>query len=292
MTTPGAVALTRVAQLKRHGAPIVMVTAYDIVSARVAEAAGVDIVLIGDSAANVVLGYDSTRNVSADELLVLARAVRRGVKTPLLVCDLPFGSYEASDAQAVETARRFVDEVQCDAVKIEGGGMIAARARAIVDAGIAVMGHVGLLPQNVPAGEHLRAQGRQAEDALAIVDAAMELEAAGCFAVVVEAVPAAIAAAITARIGVPTIGIGAGGATSGQVLVFHDIVGLAGARHPKFAKEYAALFAPMVEGVRAYASDVRTRRFPTEAHEYTMPAAELAAFEAGLLTQITQITAR
>jgi 3-methyl-2-oxobutanoate hydroxymethyltransferase len=282
MTTASTPGIGRIARLTRDDTPIVMVTAYDIVSARVAEAAGVDIVLVGDSAANVVLGYESTQQVSTEELLVLARAVRRGVRTPLLVCDLPFGSYEESDALAVATARRFAADAGCDAVKVEGGGPIADRVRAITAAGIAVMGHVGLLPQNVLAGERFQAQGRHADDALAIVAAAVALEEAGCFAVVVEAVPAPVARAITARLRVPTIGIGAGAATRGQVLVFHDIVGLSGSSHPRFAKQYAALFDPMVESVRAYADDVRTRRFPTDAHEYAMPREQVAAFEAGL----------
>jgi 3-methyl-2-oxobutanoate hydroxymethyltransferase len=281
---PRAAAFERLARLKRDRVPIVMVTAYDIVSARVAEAAAVDVVLVGDSAANVVLGYESTQSVSADELLVLARAVRRGLVTPLMVCDLPFGTYERSDAQAVETARRFTAEARCDAVKLEGAHEIADRVRAIVAAGIPVMGHVGLLPQHVAPGAAFHAQGRMADEAVAIARAALELERAGCFAIVIEAVPAPVSAEITGRLTIPTIGIGAGAATDGQVLVFHDLVGLAGARHPRFAKEYASLFEPMVEGVRAYAGDVRSRKYPTDEHTYSLSRDELAAFRAALAT--------
>ena len=270
--------IARLAQLKRAGTPIVMVTAYDIVSARVAEAAEVDIVLVGDSAANVVLGHESTRSVGVDELLVFARAVRRGVHTPPIVCDLPFGSYESSDEQAVSTATRFVAEARCDAVKIEGGGAIADRARAITAAGIPVMAHVGLLPQQVEPGHALHVQGRVAEEALAIARAAFELERAGCFAIVFEAVPEAVTAAIVRKLQIPSIGIGAGAATDGQVLVFHDLVGLSGSRSPRFVRQYASLFDPMVAGVRAYASEVREHRFPMQQHAYALPPDQFDLF--------------
>ncbi len=272
----------RLAALKRAHTPIVMITAYDIVSARVAEAAGVDVVLVGDSGANVVLGYSSTREVSVDELLVLARAVRRGVTTPLLVCDLPFGSYEESDDLAVATARRFRDTVGCDAVKIEGGGEIAQRARAVVEAGIPVMGHVGLLPQHLEPGTPPKAQGRGVEEALSIARSARELESAGCFSIVFEAIPAAVATAIAGILSVPTIGIGAGGATDGQVLVFHDLVGLSAGRHARFAKRYAELFDPMVDAVRRFAGDVREHRYPADEHTYAVDPAQLSAFLARL----------
>lgn len=274
--------VARLAQLKRDGTPIVMVTAYDIVSARVAEAAGVDAVLVGDSAANVVLGYDSTREIGVDELLTLARAVRRGLQTPLLVCDLPFGSYESSDEQAVATATRFVAETSCDAVKVEGGGKIADRARAIIDSGIPVMAHVGLLPQQVEPGGEYQVQGRLADDAIAIASAAFELERAGCFAIVFEAIPSPVTSAIMEKLRIPSIGIGAGGAPDGQVLVFHDLVGLAGTAPARFVREYAALFDPMTAAVRAYASDVRARRFPGAEHAYAMPAEQLELFRANL----------
>ncbi len=266
------------AALENAGTPIVMVTAYDIVSARVAEAAGVDIVLVGDSGANVVLGYESTREVSVDELIVLGRAVRRGLQTPLLVCDLPFGSYEASNELAIATSRRFRDEVGCEAVKIEGGGVIAERARAVIEAGIPVMGHVGLLPQHLEPGTPPKAQGRGVDEALEIARSARELQEAGCFSIVFEAVPADVAKAIAATLTVPTIGIGAGRDTSGQVLVFHDLMGLSKGRTARFAKRYAQLFEPMVTAMRAFADDVRARRYPAEEHTYPVDPAQLRAF--------------
>ncbi|MGH7690689.1 MAG: 3-methyl-2-oxobutanoate hydroxymethyltransferase [Gemmatimonadaceae bacterium] len=272
----------RLAELKRAHTPIVMVTAYDIVSARVAEAAGVDITLVGDSGANVVLGYESTREVSVDELIMLGKAVRRGLHTPMLVCDLPFGSYEESNAQAVATARRFRDAVGCEAVKIEGGGVIAERARAVIDAGIPVMGHVGLLPQHLEPGTPPRARGRGVDEALGIARSARELQSAGCFSLVFEAVPAAVATAIAATLTVPTIGIGAGGDTDGQVLVFHDLMGLSQGRTARFAKRYAELFDPMVHAMRAFADDVRARRYPAAEHTYPVDPDQLQAFLARL----------
>jgi 3-methyl-2-oxobutanoate hydroxymethyltransferase len=272
----------RLADLKRAGTPIVMVTAYEIVSARVAEAAGVDIVLVGDSGANVVLGYESTRDVSVDELIVLARAARRGVKTPLFVCDLPFGSYEESNELAVATSRRFQQEAGADAVKIEGGGEIAERARAVIAAGIPVMGHVGLLPQHLEPGTPPKAQGRGVDEAVEIARSARELEQAGCFGIVFEAVPAEVSTAIAGTLSVPTIGIGAGAGTSGQVLVFHDMMGLSRGRTARFVKRYAELFDPMVGAMQTFAADVRARRYPQSEHTYPVDPEQLAAFLARL----------
>src|SRR6201999_944822 len=203
------VTLTKLAEMRALGEPIVMITAYDHPSAVIVEQAGVDMVLVGNSAANNVLGYSDTVPVTVEELLMLTRAVRRGLKTPLLVGDLPFGSYEASDAQAIATAHRFVKEAGCDAVKLEGGGA-AERARAIVRAGVPVMGHVGLTPQTATALGGYRAQGRTAERARAVLDDALALQEAGCFAIVFEAIPAEITDAIMPRMVIPVIGIGAG----------------------------------------------------------------------------------
>jgi 3-methyl-2-oxobutanoate hydroxymethyltransferase len=266
--------------LKAARRKIVMVTAYDYVSARVAAEAGVDIVLVGDSAANTVLGYLSTRDVSLDEMIVLTGAVRRGLDaaagaaTPLLVGDMPYGTYEPSDDAAVETARRFV-AVGCDAVKLEGAGTSLARVRAIVAAGTSVMGHVGLLPQQAAVGA-LRARGRTADEALAIARDARELEEAGCFAIVFEAMPAAVSALVVPTLRVPVIGIGAGGATDGQVLVFHDLVGLTDGRTPRFVKQYAELRGEMVAAVRGFAGEVRAGSYPGKEHEYGIDDAELA----------------
>src|SRR5436309_5594995 len=202
-----------------------MVTAYDYPSASVAEEAGVDVVLVGDSGAMTVLGYQSTVPVSIDEMLMLAAAARRGLKTPMLVGDLPFGSYEGSDVEAIKTAQRFVKEAGCDAVKLERGGSSVQRARAIVEAGIPVMGHVGLTPQTATALGGYRAQGRTAERALQVARDAIALQEAGCFSIVFEAVPAAVVELLMGRMEVPVIGIGAGPATDGQVLVVHDLLG-------------------------------------------------------------------
>ena len=231
--------LSSLAAKKALGEPIAMVTASDYPSAQVAEEAGVDMVLVGDSAAMTVLGYPSTVPVSLEEMLMLAAAVRRGLKTPLLVGDLPFGSYEASDAQAVATAQRFVKEAGCDAVKLERGGSSIQRARAIVDAGIPVMGHVGLTPQTATALGGYRSQGRTADRALEVAQDAMGLEAAGCFAIVFEAIPSDLSDEIMPLLEIPVIGIGAGPSTDGQVLVFHDLLGIYDGHAASFVKRYA-----------------------------------------------------
>src|ERR671928_1119687 len=270
--------LPRLGEMKRLGEPIVMVTAYDFPSARAAEAAGVDLVLVGDSGAMTVLGYPTTVPVPLDELLVLAKAARRGLKTPFMVGDLPFGSYEVSDEQAVQTAFRFVKEAGCDAVKLEGGGAVSvARAKAIVAAGIPVMGHVGLTPQTSTALGGYRAQGRTIQAAERIAREALALQEAGCFSLVFEAMPSAVAAEIMPRVDVPVIGIGAGPATDGQVLVFHDLLGIREGLGARFVKRYANLQEEMDAGVAAYAEDVRPRAHPAPEHGYSIDEAELAA---------------
>ncbi|WP_018155551.1 3-methyl-2-oxobutanoate hydroxymethyltransferase [Demetria terragena] len=277
------VSVTGVARMKERGERIVMVTAYDFPSARVAERAGVDVVLVGDSGAMTVLGYDSTVPVTVDEMLVLVRAVRRGLQTPLLVGDLPFGSYELSDEQAVATALRFVKEGGCEAVKLEGGGPTsAARARAIVAAGIPVMGHVGLTPQTANALGGYRAQGRTVDAALRVAREAAALQEAGCFSLVFEAVPTAVAGEIMARTTVPVIGIGAGEVTDGQVLVFHDLLGIRDGQGARFVKRYADLQDAMVAGVQAYAEDVRSGDYPQAEHSYAIDGQVLAEFRNAL----------
>jgi 3-methyl-2-oxobutanoate hydroxymethyltransferase len=279
---PMPMTLPRLVEKKRLGEPIVMVTAYDFPSAEVAQQAGVDIVLVGDSGAMTVLGYPSTIPVSTDEMLMLASAVRRGLQTPLLVGDLPFGSYEASDEQAIATAQRFIKEAGCEAVKLERGGTSVQRARAIVDSGIPVMGHVGLTPQTATALGGYRAQGRTAQRALQVATDAVALKDAGCFSIVFEAIPAAVSELVTARIDVPVIGIGAGPATDGQVLVFHDLLGIYDGHAPRFAKRFGELKALMVAGVAAYAAEVRSGAFPAPEHCYSIDEEELSEFEAAL----------
>jgi 3-methyl-2-oxobutanoate hydroxymethyltransferase len=262
---------------KRLGEPIVMVTAYDYPSARAAEAAGVDLVLVGDSAATTVLGYNATTPVELDDMLVLARAVRRGLNTPLMIGDLPFGSYEVSDEQAITTAMRMVKEAGCEAVKLEGGGTASvSRAAAIVGAGIPVMGHVGLTPQTSTALGGWKAQGRTATAAARIAAEALALQEAGCFAIVFEAIPSAVAEELMPHIEVPVIGIGAGPATDGQVLVFHDLLGIRDGLGPRFVKRYANLQQEMNAGVTAFAEDVRARSYPGPEHTYKIAPEELS----------------
>ncbi len=259
---------------KRSGQPLVMVTCYDYPSARIVQEANVDLALVGDSAAMTVLGYDSTVPVTVEELLMLVKAVRRGLRTPLLLADLPFGSYEASDQLAVLTAQRFVKEGGADAVKLEGGGPIADRARAIAHTGIPVVGHVGLTPQTATALGGFKAQGRTADQALAVVEDAIALQQAGCCCIVFEAVPAAVTALARDQLEVPVIGIGAGPA-DGQVLVWHDILGLYEWGSPRFVKRYAQLRAPMLEAVQRYAAEVRAGEFPSSDYTYSIDPEQL-----------------
>jgi 3-methyl-2-oxobutanoate hydroxymethyltransferase len=265
-----AITLTKLAEKKALGEPIAMVTAYDYPSAQVAEEAGVDVVLVGDSGAMTVLGYPSTVPVTLDELLMLASAVRRGLSTPLLVGDMPFGSYEASNEQAITNAQRFIKEAGCDAVKLERGGTSIERARAIVASGIPVMGHVGLTPQTATALGGYRSQGRTAERGLEVMHDAVGLEEAGCFSIVFEAIPAALTELIMPRLHIPVIGIGAGPATDGQVLVFHDLLGIYDGHAARFVKRYGDVRSEMIRGVEAFAADVRERRYPEPEHGYTM----------------------
>ncbi len=279
---PAPMTLPRLAEKKRGGEPIVMVTAYDYPSAQVAQAAGVDMVLVGDSGAMTVLGYPSTVPVSLEEMLMLAAAARRGLDTPLLVGDLPFGSYEASDEQAVATAQRFIKEAGCDAVKLERGGTSAQRARAIVQAGIPVMGHVGLTPQTATSLGGYRAQARTSDRALTVATDALALQEAGCFSIVFEAIPAAVSAELMTRMEIPVIGIGAGPDTDGQVLVFHDLLGIYDGHAARFAKRYHDLRGEMVTAVAQYASEVRGHEFPAPEHTYSIDQFELDDFREAL----------
>ena len=271
--------LPRLAEMKDAGEPIVMVTAYDYPSAQIVDEAGVDIVLVGDTAAMVVLGYDATTPVDMEEMLMMAAAVRRGLKRPLLIGDLPFGSYESSNEQAIENAQRFVKEAGCEAVKLERGGLSVDRARAIVRSGIPVMGHVGLTPQTATALGGFKAQGRTAEAAAKLTEEALALQAVGCFAIVFEAIPSAVTEALMPKLEIPVIGIGAGPATDGQVLVLHDLLGVYAGHKPKFVKSFADMRGESLKGVRAYTKEVRARRFPDEEqHTYSIPQEELEEF--------------
>ena len=265
--------------MKRRGDKIVMVTAYDAPGARFAEDAGIDMVLVGDTAAMVVLGHSVTTPVSVDEMLFLTRTVSRNLNRPIGVGDLPFGSYEVSDEEAVRSAVRFVKEGGADIVKLEGAGPMVARARAIVNAGIPVMGHVGLSPQSATMLGGFKTQGKTAEAAQRIVDGAKELEDAGCCSIVLEAMPSLVAARITGELSIPTIGIGAGSDCDGQVLVYHDLLGLTEGHLPRFVKRYANLSGEIRDALTTYASEVRSGAFPEEQHTYAMSEEEKAAFE-------------
>ena len=277
---PGKLTLPELADTKKRGEKIVMVTAYDAPGARLAEQAGIDILLVGDTAGMVVLGHEGTVPVTMEEMLFLTRTVARVVQRPLVVGDMPFGSYHVSDEDAVRNAIRFVKEADADVVKLEGAGPSLSRVRAIVSAGIGVMGHVGLTPQSETILGGFKTQGRTAATARQLLGDALALEAAGCFAVVLEAVPTPVAARITEALTVPTIGIGAGAECDGQVLVYHDLLGLTEGRAPRFVKRYAHLADDIRNALTAYAADVRSGAYPAEEHTYRMPEEELALFSA------------
>jgi 3-methyl-2-oxobutanoate hydroxymethyltransferase len=266
----------RLAERKQAGEPLAMVTCYDYPSARIVEEAGVDLVLVGDTAAMTVLGYDSTVPVTVDELLVLVKAVRRGLSSPLLVGDLPFGSYEVSNEQAVTTAQRFMKEGGCDAIKLEGGGVMVDRARAIAATGIPVVGHVGLTPQTATALGGFKAQARTAERAQRMIADALALQEAGCCLIVFEAIPAAVTEVAMEQLEVPVIGIGAGAGTDGQVLVWHDLLGLYEWGSPRFVKRYAEIRPQILDALRRYAGEVRTGEFPSAEYTYSIDPGELA----------------
>ena len=273
------VTLPQLIEMKQRGERIAMVTVYDSPSARLADEAGLDMLLVGDSAAMVVLGHDSTLPVTLDEMVILTRAVSRVAIRPLVVGDLPFGSYQVSDEEAVTNAIRLVKDGGADIVKLEGSDYRLSRVRAIIEAGIPVMGHIGLTPQSATMLGGYRAQGRTAASAQRLYDAARALEAAGCCALVLEAMPSVVAERITRAVGIPTIGIGAGPSCDGQVLVWHDLLGLTPDPAPRFVERYAQLGTEIRSALERYARDVRDGTFPDERHSYGMPDAERAAFE-------------
>ncbi|KAJ6795505.1 3-methyl-2-oxobutanoate hydroxymethyltransferase [Iris pallida] len=277
--------LAHLRQKHRRGEPITMVTAYDYPSAVHLDLAGIDVCLVGDSAAMVVHGHDTTLPLPLDAMLLHCRAVARGAFRPLLVGDLPFGTYESSHSQAVDTAVRMLKEGDMDAIKLEGGApsRITA-AKAIVEAGIAVMGHVGLTPQAISVLGGFRPQGRNVASAVKVVETAMALQEAGCFAVVLECVPAPVAAAATSALQIPTIGIGAGPHCSGQVLVYHDLLGMLQHPHhakvtPKFCKQFGHVGDAINKALSEYKQEVETKSFPGAAHTpYRISATEVDGF--------------
>lgn len=273
------IGLSELAILKRDGRPIVMVTAYDHPSARMADEAGVDIVFTGDSAANNVLGYADTTPISMDEMVMLARAARRGTHRAFFMADLPLGAFQVSDEEAVRNALRLVKEAGAEAVKIEGAGPMVSRARAIVASGIPTMGHIGLTPQTATSLGGYKAQGRTASKARQLYADALALQSAGCFALVLEAVPARVAQRITEALRIPTIGIGAGPHCSGQVLVWHDLLGINDEPLPRFVKRFAEVGPETRRGLEAFASAVRDGSYPGDEHTYRISDEELALFE-------------
>jgi 3-methyl-2-oxobutanoate hydroxymethyltransferase len=278
----GKLPLPELAQMKARGDKIVMITAYDAPAARIADEAGVELILVGDSAAMVMLGHESTVPVTLDEMIFLTRAVTRAARRPLVIGDLPFGSYEISDEQAVASAIRLVKEGGADVVKLEGAGRMVSRVRAISDSNIGVMAHIGLTPQSATKLGGFKAQGRSADAALKLYDDALALQEAGAFSIVLEAVPATVATRVSEALDVPTIGIGAGAGCDGQVLVWHDLLGLYTGRAPRFVKRYAEIAESIRDAVETYATEVRSGAFPAEQHTYAMPEEELALFEAAL----------
>lgn len=267
---------------KYRGEPITMLTAYDYTGALLVDAAGIEVILVGDSLGMVVMGLESTVPVTMEEMLHHCRAVARGAKFAHLVGDLPFMSYQADRSEAIRNAGRFLKEGNVEAVKLEGGREIVGTVRAIVAAGIPVMGHIGLTPQSVSKLGGYRTQGRTAAAARVLVEDAQALEDAGCYAIVLEAVPAPVAAAITKRLHIPTLGIGAGPNCDGQVLVYHDILGLYDRVQPRFVKQYAHLQEPILNAFTSFRDDILNHRFPAEEHSFTMSEEELEAFHRSL----------
>lgn len=257
-------------EMKKEQAKITMLTAYDYPTAKVAEDAGIDVILVGDSLGMVVLGYDSTLPVTVEDMIHHTKAVVRGARNTMIVADMPFLSYHISTPEAVRNAGRLIQEGFADGVKLEGGRDVIDAVRAITRAGIPVCGHIGLQPQMVNQLGGYRVQGKDYEGAKRIFEDALLLQEAGCFAVVLECVPTPLAALISKHLSIPTIGIGAGEGCDGQVLVIHDMLGITDRYLPKFAKKYAELQTDMVQAVEAYASEVRNGEFPTQAHGFKM----------------------
>jgi 3-methyl-2-oxobutanoate hydroxymethyltransferase len=264
--------------MKERGEKIVALTAYDRPTTEVCEAAGVDVILVGDSLGNVVLGYETTVPVTMDEMLHHAKAVTRTARRALVVADMPFLSYQTDPVEAMRNAGRFLKEANAHAVKLEGGDRSAETVHRLVTAGIPVMGHIGYTPQSAHAFGRTVVQGREADAALQLVYDALALEEAGCFAIVLECVPAEVARVVSERLAIPTIGIGAGAGCDGQILVFHDAVGLNDLKL-KFVKRYAELNEQLKQAVGEYAREVREQTFPTDAHSFKMPAEEFVIFE-------------
>ena len=258
----------QIKKLKLQGEKITMLTSYDFTLARLVDAAGVDIILVGDSAANIVCGYDTTLPITVDQMIFLASGVRRAAQHALVVVDMPFGSYQISDEQGVANAIRILKESGCDAVKLEGGAEVAPMIRKMVTAGVPVMGHLGLTPQSVNQFGGYGVRAKEQAEAQRLRDDALLLEQAGCFSIVFEKIPAQLAAEVTSTLTIPTIGIGAGAGTDGQVLVLHDMLGLNQGFKPKFLRHFAQLASQVDAAVKSYVEVVKDGTFPNEEESY------------------------
>ncbi len=263
-----AVTTLRLTEMKQRGEKIAMLTSYDYSMAKIVDAAGVDVILVGDSAANVMAGYETTLPITLDMMIYHARSVVRAVSRALVVVDLPFGTYQGNSKVALESAIRIMKETEADAVKIEGGEEILESVNRILSAGIPVMGHLGLTPQSIHKFGTYNVRAKEEAEAEKLVRDACLLEAAGCFGIVLEKIPAALAERVSKELKVPTIGIGAGGGVDGQVLVIHDMLGISNDFSPRFLRRYADLHGVMSEAVGNYVSDVKSCDFPNEKEQY------------------------
>lgn len=267
-STVRAVTTYRLAEMKQRGEKIAMLTSYDYSMARIVDAAGIDVILVGDSAANVMAGYETTLPITLDMMIYHARSVVRAVNRALVVVDLPFGTYQGNSKVAVDSAVRIMKETEADAVKMEGGEEILESVQRILSAGIPVMGHLGLTPQSIHKFGTYNVRAKEAAEAEKLVRDAHLLSDAGCFAIVLEKIPAALAARVTSEVSAPTIGIGAGGACDGQVLVVHDMLGINKGFSPRFLRRYADLHTIMTDAVGRYIDDVKSGDFPNEKEQY------------------------
>ena len=267
-STVRAVTTYRLAEMKQRGEKIAMLTSYDYSMARIVDAAGIDVILVGDSAANVMAGYETTLPITLDMMIYHARSVVRAVNRALVVVDLPFGTYQGNSKVALDSAVRIMKETEADAVKMEGGEEILESVQRILSAGIPVMGHLGLTPQSIHKFGTYNVRAKEEAEAAKLVRDAHLLSEAGCFAIVLEKIPAALAARVTGEISAPTIGIGAGGACDGQVLVVHDMLGINKGFSPRFLRRYADLHTVMTDAVGRYIDDVKSGDFPNEKEQY------------------------
>ena len=263
-----AVTTLRLKEMKDRGEKIAMLTSYDYSMAKIVDAAGVDVILVGDSAANVMAGYETTVPITLDAMIYHARSVVRTVERALVVVDLPFGTYQGNSKMALDSAIRIMKETEADAVKLEGGEEILESVERILTAGIPIMGHLGLTPQSIHKFGTYTVRAREEAEAEKLVRDARLLEEAGCFAVVLEKIPAVLAERVSKELSIPTIGIGAGGGTDGQVLVIHDMLGINKGFSPRFLRRYADLHTVMTDAVGRYVADVKSQDFPNEQEQY------------------------